>query len=297
MKQAYLDFVVDRHSVWAQRQNGLEAPWTGDPILAARKFTNVFRVLDAGSQFLLKELLNDPTATALDAVMRSYLYRITNRPDAWVHFKQEHGRYPQIRDLSDGLVEHWLDFRKGGGQVFSGAYIIRPEPTVKGVDKVYSVVKMAYNLFNPESSNWIGLKWLDAQTMQERFDLLKAQPGIGDFIAMQVLTDYGYSRYGADQDENSFIVPGPGAINGALELFPDKRAKDVIYWARAELLELEERCPTIEGRPPSLMDVQNTLCEFSKYARYLRAEPKFSFYQATPGAQPTPTLPEHWSII
>lgn len=297
VQQSYLDFVVDRHSIWVQRQNGFEQPWTGDPILAARKFTNVFRVLDAGSQFLLKELLNQEYLGALDTVMRCYLYRITNRPDAWIHFKQEHGRYPEVRDLDNGLVEHWLGFKRGGGQVFSGAYIIRPEPTVKGVDKIYSVVQMAYRLFSPDSPDNIGYAFCAAGTMQERFDILKAQPGIGDFIAMQVVTDYGYSRFGAGQDENSFIVPGPGAINGALELFPDKRAKDVIYWARAELLELEERCPTIEGRPPSLMDVQNTLCEFSKYARYLRAEPKLDFYRAIPGAQPAPTLPEHWSII
>ena len=297
MKQAYLDFVVDRHSVWAQRQNGLEAPWTGDPILAARKFTNVFRVLDAGSQFLLKELLNDPSIGPRNALMRSYLYRITNLPDPWVYLKKQWGTYPMRGDLDNVMVEELKNYRDKGGKVFSGAYIIRPEPTIKGVDKIKSVVGMAHRLFSTRSPDQIADAFIEASTMQERFDILKAQKGIGDFIAMQVLTDFGYSRFGADQDENSFIVPGPGAINGALELFPDKRAKDVIYWARAELLELEERCPTIEGRPPSLMDVQNTLCEFSKYARYLRAGPKFSFYQATPGAQPTPTLPEHWSII
>lgn len=297
MKQAYLDFVVDRHSVWAQRQNGLEAPWTGDPILAARKFTNVFRVLDTGSQFLLKELLNDPDISPETALMRSYMYRITNLPDPWVFLKGLYGRYPLPGDLEFPMPGKLKVFNREGGKVFSGAYIIRPEPTTKGVDKIDSVVLMGQRLFHPLAETNIVEEFLAASTMQERFDVLRAQKGIGDFIAMQVLTDYGYSRFGADQDENSFIVPGPGAINGALELFPDKRAKDVIYWARAELLELEERCPTIEGRPPSLMDVQNTLCEFSKYARYLRAEPKFSFYQATPGAQPTPTLPEHWSII
>lgn len=298
MKQAYLDFVVDRHSVWAQRQNGLEAPWTGDPILAARKFTNVFRVLDTGSQFLLKELLNDPKCDPATALMRSYLYRITNLPDPWVHLENTRGSYPRIYELDIHLASDLKAYRDKGGKVFSGAYIIRPEPTTKGADKIDSVVLMGQRLFHPLAETNIVEEFLAASTMQERFDVLRAQKGIGDFIAMQVLTDYGYSRFGADQDENSFIVPGPGAINGALELFPDKRATDVIYWARAELLEMEERCPTIHGRPPSLMDVQNTLCEFSKYARHLRSDARPAPYRpAHPGPQEAPTLPEHWSII
>lgn len=298
MKQAYLDFVVDRHSVWAQRQNGLEAPWTGDPILSARKFTNVFRVLDVGSQFLLKELLNDPACGPRGALMRSYLYRITNRPDAWVYLKNQWGTYPTRSDLDNVMVEELKHFRDQGGKVFSGAYIIRPEPTTKGVDKIESVVGMAHRLFGLSSPVEIANDFVKASSMQERFNILRAQKGIGNFIAMQVLTDYGYSRHGADQDENSFIVPGPGAVNGAAEIFPDREATEVIHWARWEILDLGERCPTIHGRPPSLMDVQNTLCEFSKYARYLRSPARPGPYRpAHPGLQEPPVLPVHWDII
>lgn len=300
MANVYVEFVLERHKIWQLRELGMPAPWTTDPVLHSRKFTNVFRVLDTGSQFLLRELLEDPDITAEDALFRSYLYRITNLPEPWEYFLAIHGRYPLVEDLETDWAETWKDYVAGGNQLFSGAYIIRPHPTVKGVDKLTSVKGMVGRMFGPESGGTLAAKFVTASTMQERFQLLRDQPGIGDFIAMQVLTDYGYSRFGSDQDENAFIVPGPGAINGALEITDAHRATDVIYWARAELLELEGDCPTLDGRPPSLMDVQNTLCEFSKYTRYLRAgawagpgKPYSSATRPKTGY----TLPGHWGVI
>lgn len=65
----YLEFVHERHNVWERRRAGDPQPWTSDPVLAGNKFTNVFRVLDYGSQFLLKELL-DPSLPSRDILAR-----------------------------------------------------------------------------------------------------------------------------------------------------------------------------------------------------------------------------------
>ena len=55
----YRAFVIERHKIWERRQAGEPGPWTRDPILASRKFTNVFRVLDPGTQFVLTDLFPD----------------------------------------------------------------------------------------------------------------------------------------------------------------------------------------------------------------------------------------------
>ena len=55
----YLEFVEERHRIWEKRRSGEPQPWTEDHVLQDRKFTNVFRVLDYGSQFLLTNLLSD----------------------------------------------------------------------------------------------------------------------------------------------------------------------------------------------------------------------------------------------
>lgn len=293
MLTAYLNFVVERHAVWEERQQGAPAPWTSDPILQQRKFTNVYRVLDHGSQFLLEELLNDPLATERTVLARAFLYRMTNRPEPWLYAKEQLGQYPDILDLFN-LGQLWAGWRDAGNQVFSGAYIIMPEPGVPGVDKVRSVVRLARKLFGPEST--LPEQFLAAGSMAERFALLRAQKGVGDFIAMQVLTDFGYSRYGADQDENEFVIAGPGARNGGKHIFPGVKPADAILRARAWVLA-EPEVPSLYGREPSLMDIQNTLCEFSKYARFMGAPPRAKTYApAHPGPQPAPTLPAHWGL-
>ena len=52
MVELYQHMVRERHQIWLARQNGATYPWTSDPVLANRKFTNMFRVLDPGSQFV-----------------------------------------------------------------------------------------------------------------------------------------------------------------------------------------------------------------------------------------------------
>lgn len=295
MVLTYLDFVAERHHVWNQRQLGLPGPWSDDPILQRNKFTNVYRVLDYGSQFLLRELLNEPGITAGDALARAFLYRMSNEPLTWQHTRATTGQYPYADQLGEDLAQLWADYRDAGNRVFSGAYTIMPLPGVGGFDKAKEVVRMAATSFHPGSPNCVTPAFLAASTMQERFAVLRSIPNVGDFLAMQVLTDFGYSPFGADQDENAFVVAGPGARKGAKELWPEKKVAWVIEWCRERVLELPD-CPDLAGRPPSLMDIQNTLCEFSKYARFMRKpEPARVFKPDHPGAPQHLVLPAHWA--
>lgn len=295
MVLTYLDFVVERHAVWERRRVvGMAQPWSVDPILQRNKFTNVYRVLDYGSQFLLRELLNEPGITAGDALARSFLYRMSNEPKTWQHTRAKWGHYPLAHELGEDLAQLWADHRDAGNRVFSGAYTIMPLPGVGGFDKAKEVVRMAATSFNPIHPSCVTPAFLAAGSMQERFAVLRSIPNVGDFIAMQVLTDFGYSPFGADQDENAFVVPGPGARKGAKELELGMSAASTIAWCRQRVLELDD-CPTLQGRPPSAMDIQNTLCEFSKYARFMRKpEPARVFRPDHPGAALPLVLPQHW---
>lgn len=297
----YLDFVVERHQVWQRRMAGESGPWSEDPVVRDNKFTNVFRVLDHGSQFLLRELLNEPGITPLDVLARSFLYRMTNHPRVWIATAAKWGRYPLAKDMGPKLSDLWVYLRDEENlQVFSGAYVIMPRPGVKGADKTRDVVDLAERYFNPETGNgtmFIG-EFLN-RDMAGRFNLLKSLPGVGQFLAMQILTDYGYSPFGADQCENDFVAPGPGAKAGAKAIDPTVRPADMIYSCR-NLVWMDDNCPSLampEGpdRQPSLMDIQNTLCEFSKYVRFARKPAKVIPYQ--PQHRPEqlePIFPRHW---
>lgn len=290
----YLGFVEERHRIWRLRQEGftqVAGGWTKDPILASRKFTNVFRVLDPGSQYALA--LVDSAPTPRDALARAFLYRYTNRPATWEYLRSAlGGDWPDAKDITSGLVEDLLaNYRGTGQQVFSGAYIIMPEPGVPGVDKTRSVVKKTAQMLD---RSWPDYE--DATTQRDRLAALRRTPAVGDFMGQQVLTDMGYSLHG-QYDEDEHVVLGPGSRKGlvSLGLVPTPAS---IVWVHSALGQ-HPGCPRLalpDGRlrAPSLMDVQNTLCEWSKYAREMGKVQPQPYRPAHPGPQPTPILPIHW---
>lgn len=306
----YIDFVVERHKVYEARLVGAPQPWTEDPVLARRKFTNVFRVLDPGTQYVLNTLL-EPEGTERDNLMRMFLYRYTGVIKAWDYLDVMFGM-PTVMDLEE-VRQHFRTYRGGApaatkgrwsGEpttqhkserpIFTGAYVVSPLGNTKGSDKLDSVINYAKRLFDPSSPDDIMRNWRACCLNSSRFDVLRSQHGTGDFMAMQILTDWGYTPFCGEDLEDTFVVAGPGCRKGAALINPTAKATEVIAWAQATLWTHPE-CPMLGDRPPSLMDVQNTLCEFSKYHRYLGTKPIGLYSPAHPGVQPDPTIPTHWS--
>jgi len=282
------NFVKERHRIWERRMAGEPGPWTKDPILRSHKFTNVFRILDPGSQFLLTDLFG--AADLKTVLLRCFLYRHTNLPSAWRAYRESVGMYPTWEHL-DHLESWWLEYAIDH-RVFSGAYMIYPQSSTPGTNKISSVIALTDRLFGEDD---IMPDFVKAYTQRDRFAVLRRNKGVADFMSMQILTDWGYSPGQYDR-ENDFIVPGPGAIKGAKYIAPGEKAERVVRWAHEMLLD-DPECPTIEMptgylRKPSLMDVQNTLCEFSKYMRKPARE---QAYEATHSAlQLRPEYPTHW---
>jgi hypothetical protein len=271
----FFDFVIERHAMYERRQAGLpQAKWTDDPVLATRKFTNVYRWLDPGSQFVITDLL--PDVEPVDALFRCALYRYTNWPDTWSWLHEQLGNYPTERDLPI-LLDALQERRSQGHQMFSGAYMIIPQPGRKG-DKLEQVLKVVGDIVPGD--------FLAAKTQAERHMALTQTYGVGDFLGLQILTDFMY-RFGDQNTEDEFVVPGPGSLRGTALLAPGHTPESVIRWAHLALLRMPE-CPMLGGRPPSVMDIQNCFCEFSKYVKGPRNN---LYHPAHPGPLPEPVLP------
>jgi hypothetical protein len=291
MALTYLAFVGERHRIWERRQASQPAPWTEDPVLRAHKFTNVFRVLDYGSQFLLTDLLYIPgPATTRDVLMRCFLYRYTNRPEPWEAFREEYGRMPICEDLEENLPSLWHDYRAGGNPVFGNAYKMFSGAENKGTDRLTWITQLAnrYFGFGPDD---IAEDFLNADHPRERLEVLKTIPRCAGFMGMQILTDFGY--WDPNYNENEFVVAGPGARVGARHIFPGTQGAEAIAWARGAV-QMDPDLPRVAGRTPSMMDIQNTLCEFGKYVRYSQLPPKRKDYTAAHPEPVEPFLPPHW---
>lgn len=283
MLALYENMVEERHRIWLLRQGQEPPPWTKDPVLANLKMTNMFRVLDPGSQFVLTDLLTDDP---VDFLTRCVFYRITNLPKTWHAMRNTFGRYPIATDFTEYghvLAEFLASYRAAGNKIFSGAYIIVPNPGVAG-DKMVDAIALTKHFVEEKAE-----KFLEAGTQEERYHILRSTKGLGRFLSMQILTDWGYGQQEGREDE--FIVAGPGASRGAAHLNPDVSAeatiKDLAFriWWDNPLVQ-------INGYTLGLMNTQNTLCEFSKYVRETISPRKITPYKpAHPGWQEKPVLP------
>ncbi len=307
----FLRFVVERHRIWEKRQAGAPQPWTDDPILATRKFTNVFRVLDPGTQFVLTDLL-DPELDPRDQLMRLFLYRHTGRVEAWQWLQLSCG-YPTVATLEE-VRASWKDYqgrvrivqkprrwskivsdsRITERSIYTNAYQVFVPSDVSGTDKLDIILGTTKRLFTPGSPDYLMPAWQRARTQAERFRLLRKVNGVGDFMSMQILTDWGYGQSVDREDE--FLVPGPGSVKGAAALMPGvpttKVVNEVVLQVRAM-----PQCPRLGYRVPSLMDIgSNLLCEWSKYVRY-RGQPVSAknYRPAHPGLQSDPVLPAYYA--
>lgn len=313
----YLGFVEARHQVWERRQRGEPAPWTDNPIVRAKKFTNVFRVLDYGSQFVLTDLV-DVELDDRDQLMRLFLYRHTGRVEAWKHVLADLGEYPTTKNLPD-VLESMKDYRGGttvvtsgtttvgGGSrkgnlfdrpIFTGAYLVFPQSQVPGTDKLESIFDLTHRLF--VSGSRVSHDFFNARSQSDRFAALRTNKGVADFMSMQILTDWGYTPHCGEDRENNFVIAGPGARKGAQALDPTGDVSHTLRWA-AEAVEASPPLLPLDSygehyRAPSLMDIQNTLCEFSKYVRFASKPTTGKQYvPAHPELPSAPVvLPGHW---
>lgn len=138
---------------------------------------------------------------------------------------------------------------------FTGAYLV-PHRDKKCSSKVEGWLKL-FSEFNFE-------KITELQTTKECFTTLKSISGFGDFLAMQFATELSWLNE-TQFSCNEFVIPGNGAVRGLNKL--EVEPKDHVKFLHA-LVELQPLSHP-SWLPMTLMDYQNTFCEFDKYTRYL----------------------------
>ena len=313
MWDLYTHYVRERWQVYLRRAMGLPAPWTDDQVIAGTKFTNDFRILDAGTQYLVGVLCAERIPLS-EMMMRCFLYRYTNRPEPWEYARGQWGRYPLIEDLESGaLMELWRD---APVPVSGNAYQMHVGAQNGGLSRVDWCVGLAAQAFTPDGGaipiqahmwrrdggNYVLPRlldqWNDAEAL---FRTLTTLPRCSTFMAQQVLTDLTYMPCSTMSDSD-WVEPGPGSRRGMDLVWPG-RGKDYLAHLRKvhEYWQTAMRAPRLSSghvrdRPLSLMDVQNTFCEFQKYVRRLESGKTFTPYRPKNPDETwaEPFLPAHW---
>lgn len=263
------EYAAERQATYWRRLRGLAPPWTADPAMAAWRYTNVYRVSDRVSQYLLREVVYRGGAwTSKDVFLRTLLFKFFNRVDTWEHLVDRVGQ-PTWAGFG---VRHYaaaLDARVAEGKpLYNAAYVMLVGPRLgeatAHADRLRLLERMVID--------GCAAQVVDSASLEGVYELLRRYPSVGRFLAYQYALDLNYTTL-CDHGED-WVVTGPGARAGLKLCFettgglPDADVCRML--ARLAPLEFAHRGLAFEelpGRPLQAVDVEHLLCEIAKYVR------------------------------
>lgn len=262
-----LYWIRERYTIHRKRLERYPPPWTKDPILQSYRFCNVHRENDKVTQWIALHWRH-PHADDPDLWFAMLVARYINEPAT-----MELMGYPIPWNPKRFLAAVQIQ-KDRKLNVFNAAYII----STGGL----TIPKHEY-LTQFFTRVWTDRKELRPQkgtTLAEYCQTLVAQPGIGRFMAGQIIADLKYvPSLQKAADWWSFAISGPGSRRGMNRLLdrPVKQGWKEDEWF-AWLCKVRDRVNTDvkHWKVPMLhgQDMQNCLCEFDKYCRVLNGEGK-----------------------
>ena len=297
-------FAFERQCIYLRRLFGEAAPWTDDPVLSTYRFTNAFRAADRVSQYLIRLAYADEETSQDTLFLRTILFKIFNRIDTWDDIVRKLG-LPVADRFDYAACDDLLTARlRAKVPVYSAAYIM-PSGGRSGVPKH----RMHLQLIRDMVADRLPAKLGRTRSLQDAYTLLLAWPTLGPFLAFQYAIDLNYTTL-MSHTESDFVVAGPGALDGLAKCFEslgEFTPTETIVWLTDRQDKEFERYGLpfsgLWGRPLQPIDVQNLLCEVSKYTRVThpaikgqsgRTRIKQRFTSG--GALPKPFFPPKWGL-
>lgn len=280
----YLYFMVERMNIFWRRKNN-EFPYSEDEIFKINKFTNVYRVLDRSSQYLIKNIVNlENNFDKRDLIWRIVLYKHFNLPSTWDYFKCNIGEI-SLNTPIDDINECLNNLMREGKPVYSNAYMITAFTKASKYGKINNLPKHTIYLKEIFKKEFIKSGLLDslflAKSFEDLFNVFKKLTNFGDFQSYQYAQDLNYTKI-FNFDDNSFCSAGPGTKRGILRTFDIEGKPDyqeIVKWVHNNIIDLMKEFGNlfdidyldlfkpIPGYLPTVPDLSNIFCETDKYMR------------------------------
>jgi hypothetical protein len=244
-------FTVERHSIYLKRKAGETPPWTLDPLLATRFFTNVYRSLDPGTEAFRVWVSVHPDRTVEDVAFWSLAYRITNHEDILVR--------RGLPERDPKAVSEWVNLLREDERA---GYQIQPSThRATGFQRIRAALTGAC----------FDLSISEEKTAEDAWYNVKSFYGLGPFYATQVMSDVlddETSPWGRD----AFIPTALGSTralfwlsHGELTRSSAISQREMVHDLNFVYRHLHDVQATTGGEPLTYVDIEHTLCEFSKY--------------------------------
>lgn len=253
-----LHWIHERERVRIKKeQQDWGPPYTTDPIIQTTRFCNVHREDDKVTKWLRRNWY-EPHESSPNLAFSACLARVVNWPTTLgvLGFPTDwsSARFiSQMTDLSGG----------GSNKIWGGAYMVTGGYSAGGETKQVIMARVLDEAFlNTKAIN-------SNDTLQEAFNVVQQTPGLGTFLAAQVVADLKYTPLLSESpDWQTFCAPGPGSTMGLNFLHSRPPTKGISEKQFSqEVNSLSDWLRANHGIDLTAHDTQNCLCEFSKYVR------------------------------
>lgn len=270
-RERFLYWIKEREAVRLRKEAGDPKPWTDDTILQENYFTNVRRRDDKVTRWHT-ENISEPLAFDHRVVFATIAFRWFNWIPTGVILLE-----PPFSEHKGNLLLNWnlkeaLCRLGAQDRVFTGAFNISNSGSTKP-----KINRVCEDYIQPvwEQRDNLSKTIYNVSTMGAAFTVLQKLPGLGGsgFMAAQVICDLAYTSMLADApDWYTWCSWGPGSKRGMNRLYGfdedykmrrgewDLNLQSTMAWVNKEI----DLGVYIHAR-----DIQNCLCEFSKYERAL----------------------------
>lgn len=277
-------FIRERYKIHLKKDfYGKNKPWTKDPILNEYRFTNIRREHDFETRYLIQNVSENEFLSYRQKLLNTVLFRLFNKHEtfeimgapfkfewAWT-YKLARKKLLEYHEEHPSYVFFTSAFYTSGLKM--GIKPMFPKETfVPG-----TILRFLKYLNESDFIDQI----TTAETQKDVFEVLKNQPGIGEFLAYQIFVDFTYIK-DFPFSENEFTVAGPGCKKGLNFLFIDRDGmsyEECLFWLRNNWENINENV-NVKVVPEELMidlkhydrimnvmSLENCFCEFSKYYR------------------------------
>jgi len=266
-------WVYEREVIRIQKERGLPAPWTEDPVLRDYRFCNVKRRDDKVSRWLIDNVYSKYLEGDLWFI--AAIARYVNWPPTILRLLEERVLPEQAEKFDPEKMSDTIKSMAADGvKVWGSAYMIYPGRD-KGVSKADTI-----------ASKFLLPLARDAETIRSAVrknsveavtNCLTGYHGWNTFLSGQVSADLTYFEpFNAASDINTWAPVGPGSTEGLNILFGRPKTS---AWKQEEFNKrLQWVKSTLEDnialKGLTLHDVQNVMCEMSKYWKAIQSEAK-----------------------
>ena len=272
-------FINEREKVRVRKVGGEKPPWTDDPVIASNRFCNIRRMDDKVSMWMLEHWYRkDGYVEPRTALIAALMARMINRTETLTYLTD--GQRFSKWDYK-AFYARMYEIKATGVPVFTNAYIINGASGGPKIDQVLGAIDECYRSTDKLASNFIV-----ANSMRSTAMCMHKLRGVGSFIAGQVVADLRWVLGDVDNgwwaDRMDWAPPGPGSSRGMKYLLGVASAQDMagrgrdltegqFIGALRELVKLAQKHPKVkpvfQARKLEAHDIQNTLCELSKFIR------------------------------